>query len=292
MPHSLHSIRKTAIGLLTIAVFSCVLSSAQAAWTQRAGNWFTADTFTFYSTNHFIDANGRRIHQPRFAKQEWNNYVEYGWRDDVTLGANLFLQRLESDFLQYTPSGNSYLSGTKYNYGLADSEFFLRKRLWQGTLAKKGAVFSVQPLVKLPSFYYSGDDPRGGTDNFDAELRLQGGYNFSLLQQDHFATLNLGYRKRFGEWHDQIKADSTVGFTLNRHFSLLLQAFLTRRMEDNARAVISNATVNDYDLVKTQASLVYNLNRRTRIQIGSFHHLYARNTGDGQGFLLSLWREF
>lgn len=293
MPYLISIISRAAAGLSSAAVLFCQLTSpANAAWTQETGRWFTANTFTSYHTNQFIDGSGNAIRQPRFSKQEWNSYIEYGWHDDVTLGANVFLHGLAADYHSYNAVSNTLTSGSDKNYGLADSEFFLRKRFWQGTLAGNNAVFSVQPLVKLPSLYYSSDNPRAGTDNFDTELRLQGGYNFSLLNHDHFAILDVGYRKRFGEWRDQFKTDSTLGITLSNRTMLLLQSFFTSRTEGNTHVTLSNAAVNDYDLLKAQASVVYRINDRTRVQVGGFSHLYARNTGNGEGFLLSLWREF
>lgn len=284
--------RTAALPVMAAVCFFLFSSTSEAAWTRGKGQWFAADSLSTYRTTHFIDDDGNRIRQPRFGKQEWNAYLEYGWRDDVTVGANLFFHRLTADYARYHPTANTVVTGTDRNYGLADPELFLRKRLWQGQLLGKSAVLSVQPLLKAPGFYYYGGNPRSGTDTFDAELRLQGGINFSLLGHSHFATADLAYRKRFGQWRDQFRADTTLGFNLSSDFTLLMQNFVTRRVEGTARRSSTSAQVNDYDLVKSQASIVYRVNNTTRVQLGAFRHMYARNTGDGEGFLLSLWREF
>jgi hypothetical protein len=201
---------------------------------------------------------------------------------------------LEADYNQSTTLGNTTynLSGTAFNLGLADTEIFARKRLWQGRIAKNSAVFSLQPLLKLPSVYYAGGNPRSGTAYPDAELRLQGGYNFFMLNTHHFATLDLAYRKRFGQWHDQLKADATLGLNIHRNYTLLLQSFLTHRLNDYSPNNRTSAVINDYNLLKAQASIVYHLNTHTHVQLGGFNHVYARNTGDGYGFLMSVWRSF
>lgn len=287
-----HSIRTTASFLLAVSLCAVPLSGTQAAWTLDEGKWFAADSVSYYNTDHFIDDSGQHNRQPRFSKWEWNGYYEYGWQDDLTVGANLFLHRLSADYTRYTPTSPTATHGTDANYGLADTEFFVRQRLWQGKWMGNDAVLSLQPLVKLPSWYSEGGNPRSGTDNFDTELRLRGGYNFALLDRTHFATLDLAYRKRFGEWRDQFKSDVTLGFQLNDAFTLLLQSFITQRLEGTARDTFVSGVVNDYDLMKAQASLVYRLTPATRIQIGGFTHAYARNTGDGEGVLFSLWRDF
>lgn len=283
----------TVSSLLAVVLLLATLPfDAQAAWTQDKGKWFAANTVSHYNTNRFVDESGQRNRQPRFSKWEWNGYYEYGWQEDLTIGANLFLHRLSADYAHYTPSSPTAANGTEVNYGLADTEFFFRQRLWQGQWIGNDAVLSVQPLIKLPSWYNQGGNPRGGTDNFDTELRLRGGYNFSLFERTHFALLDLAYRKRFGEWRDQLKSDMTLGFQLNDSFTLLVQNFITQRLEGTARDTSVSGAVNDYDLLKAQVSLVYRLTPATRIQIGGFTHARARNTGDGEGVLLSLWREF
>jgi protein XagA len=292
MPCTRRTYKRTVVILALTAVFLVLPPPANAAWTREAGRWFSAHTLTTYRTNHFIDDNGTSLRQPAFAKQEWNGYFEYGWRDSVTVGANLFLHRLAADYRRYEATSPTIVHGTDENHGLADSEFFLRKRLWQGVAFGNQAVVSVQPLIKLPSLYEAGGDPRSGTEDFDAELRLQGGMNFDFLGRSHFSTVELAYRKRMGEWGDQYRVDATLGFTLTPQFTLLMQQFLTQRVDGSTRTVSGSGEVSDYDLTKAQISLVYRVNATTRLQLGGFRHIHARNTGDGEGMLLSLWKEF
>lgn len=281
----------TAAIFCMVAVLLCP-TSAHAAWTRKQGDAFGAETLSYYSTTHFIDNSGRSFRQPEFTKLELNSYYEYGWRDDVTLGANLFAHRLTSDAVTYSPTSPLPINETNENYGLADSEFFLRKRLWQGTFLDRPTVVSVQPLIKLPSLYSSSGNPRGGTDNFDAELRLQAGYNFPAFDRTHFATFDFAYRKRFGDWGDQFKADTTFGLNITDDFTVLIQSFLTQRVDETMSGSNNIAAVNDYDLLKTQISVIYRLTPSLRLQLGGYRHMQVRNTGDGKGYLLSIWRDF
>ena len=251
---------------------------AYAAWTRDQGDLFVAQTLSLYSTQHFIDDNGASISQPEFRKREWNGYGEYGWRDDLTLGANVFFHQLEAD----SPVG------TAINYGIADPEFFIRKRLWHN----EQTVISIQPLIKLPSFYHNPGNPRGGTDDMDGEIRLQGGYGFDYFSRHHYVTTDVGYRKRLGEWGDQLKLDATAGLSLTDSVTLMPQLFLTKRIGDANVGSFTSATVNDYDLLKGQLSVVWQATPSMAFQLGAFSHLYARHTGDGGGVIAGLWYHF
>lgn len=288
-------IPRTAVFLLGTAVFlwlNCATNPAQAAWTREKGSWFTAQTLTTYYTDRFVASNGIRSPQPNFRKLEWNSYAEYGWRRDTTLGMSLFAHRVETDRWQYNPTLTRIEHYSEQNYGLADSEFFLRQKLWNGKLRGLDTHFSLQPLVKLPSAYLDAGTPRGGTDSFDLEMRLQSGISFPLYDHHHFLAADIAYRKRGGAWRNQIKADVSLGLTLTDRVMLLSQFHLTERPNGTANPATSSATVNDYDLWKAQASLVLRLTETTRVQFGGYKHIYARNTGDGEGVLFSIWREF
>lgn len=272
---------------------SCLLllamaSPANAGWTRKAGEMFFSQSLSYYETYHFINDAGVKSRQPRFAKEEWNGYIEYGYTDDLTLGANLFFHRLESDFAFAIPSANLLVYGTIYNYGFADAELFARKRLWKND----NAVLSIQPILKLPSWYYYDIGPRGGTDNFDTELRLQYGLGFDAFDEHHHLKLEGGYRKRFGPWHDQWKLDATLGIALTSAITIMPQLFITQRAEGRTQNASTSAIVSDYDLIKGQLSFLYRINHRMTLQLGAFSHLRSRNTGDGQGIMTGVWYHF
>lgn len=286
MPQADSKTAKTAALIFSAAVFLCAIMAplpASAAWLRAKGEWFTAQTLYAYQTDEFFDVNGQRQSQPEFRKYEWNAYMEYGWSNNTTIGANLFLHQLENE---------TAADDTKRNTGLADSELFFRRTLWSGTIGELPTRLSVQPLIKLPSAYMDGGNPRSGTDNFDAELRLQYGVSFPAFNRWHFSSTDIAYRKRFGEWRDQLKIDSTIGLSLTDNWTVLGQLNLIQRVEGNSFTATSSATVNDYDLTKAQLSVVRRVDDKTRVQFGAYRHLYARNTGGGEVLLFSIWREF
>lgn len=264
-------------------------SSASAAWTQEVGHCFFSKSFGFYETTNFIRDNGKDQPQPRFTKYELNFYGECGWRDGVTLGINGFLQSLEAGFKESYPDLGFELSGTNSNYGLVDPEIFARIRLWE----QDGWTLAFQPMLKMPSFYLNGGNPRGGTDDFDIEPRLQLGYGFDAFGKHHYVRLDGGYRKRMGDWQDQWKLEATLGVALTENLTLMPQLFITERAEGKGGSFIASSGVNqEYDLTKGQISFIYQITPAVGVQIGGFTHLHARNTGDGDGVIAGLWYQF
>lgn len=287
--------RKQAIKKATLAkaawvafLLLSITQPAQAAWTQEKGKWFTSQQLSYFASSHFVDDQGRITRENEFRKYEWNSYAEYGWTDRTTLGVNLFLHQLEAD--DQNTSFSPARKFTRNNFGLADSEILLRHRLWQNE--SKSLVLSVQPLLKFPSAYEDNQQPLSGTDDFDAELRLQAGYAFTLFDLHHYVKLEGGYRKRFGEWRDQLKLDATLGLRLSGRVTVMPQLFLTQRAEGTGISTTSLGAANDYDLYKGQLSLLYDLTPQTTVQLGAFSHLHARNTGNGDGMLLGIWHRF
>lgn len=286
-----HLFSKAASSLL-LAVLPFLPSICHAGWTQDEGHWFTAQQAAYFQTSHFIRDDGRKVKRPEFRKYEYNSYFEYGWQDGTTIGANLFLQKLEADDEQFNVATTSLETFTRTNFGLGDSEIFLRQRLWEGAFFGNHAVFSIQPLIKFPVFYEDGEQPQSGTDAFDGELRLQGGYNFSFWDRQHFAKLEVGYRKRGGEWQDQLKMDATLGFSLGGGFTIMPQMFITQRTEGAGLSSQSLSAANDYDLTVGQVSILYDIAPATTLQLGVYSRLAAQNTSDGEGITCALWYRF
>lgn len=288
MLHVLHK----AVCTLLLAALSFLPFDGQAAWTQEEGKWFTSQQLNYFRTSHFVRDDGRRVKRPEFRKYELNSYAEYGWQEGTTIGANLFLQSLEADDEQFLPNSPNLESFTRKNFGLGDSEFFFRHRLWEGTIFGNPTVFSVQPLVKLPVFYESGDQPQSGTDAFDVELRLQGGYSFSLWERQHYATVEAGYRKRGGDWQDQWRLDATLGLALGGRFTFMQQIFITERAEGHGLSSQNLGSANDYDVTEGKLSLLFDVTSQTTLQLGVFSRLQAQNTSDGEGITLGIWHRF
>jgi len=248
------------------------------AWTQPQGHGQIILNGYYYTADKRFDNSGNTVALPQYNKYELNPYVEYGYTDFLTLGANLSLQAVSQE------SG----SGTLTNYGLGDSEFFARVRLWQ----KGGMVVSAMPLVKLPSPERASEQPKIGATHPDAALGIAGGYGFELFGQHHFADVAAMYRYRFGTPENQINFSTTLGIGITPRWTVLPQVFVTQRAETPTAATFTQSSGDDYDATKLQLSAAYAYSPTTTFQAGVFGDVDGKNTGIGRGVLLSVWRNF
>lgn len=259
------------------------------AWTVAPGKWEHYHDITYYSTDHYYDTQGNRRQQPRYSKFEMGNRLEHGLYDGLTVGGTLNFASVKGsqDFIFPSTSpftGPTTVTVRRWNLGIADPTLYARQRLWQNDTS----VLSTQATVKFPSTFRWNNLPRSGSDKFSGELRLLGGHNFAWNGQSHFSNLEVAYEWRPQNTGDLIHADATLGFHLTPQLMILPQIFSTWRAAGGDTRFTQ--TGNDsYDLVKGQLSAVTPIARNIYLQFGGFHHLYARNTGGGDGATLSLW---
>lgn len=263
--------------LCFIAVIS-ITDAYAGAWTQEKGRGQFVLNQTFYYANAYYDNNGKLRPKLLYRKYDLNPYVEYGLLDSVTVGGSLSLQYVQQELF----------GGRMYSYGLGDSEFFTRLRL----VRHGDFVFSAEPLVKLPSPQSSDRFPRLGSAYPDAALGAYAGYGFGSRYRPHFADLYLGYRWRFGEPHDQIRATATLGYSFSQRWMVMPQIFIIKRREAPPLSRFTQSAGDDYTLGKTQLSVVYKMNTGMSAQAGLFIHDAGTNTGAGGGMVVSLWRNF
>ncbi len=149
--------------LLTIFIPSYAYAGA---WTQNNGKGLIISNISYYSSSKYFDNSGKKRRTSNYSKYEINPYIEYGVRDWLTVGANLFAQRAS----QY----NSGLGRQQVNWGIGDSELFFRTRLWHDN----GFVISAEPMLKLPSMERQASQPQIGNNNYDSGVTLSAGYSF------------------------------------------------------------------------------------------------------------------
>ena len=266
---------------IIILLFCLISGIAYAgAWTQNSGKGLLISNFSYYSTNKYFDNSGKKQSLADYQKYEMNPYIEYGLRDDITIGANLFFQRA-SQYDSNTGIDNS-------NLGVGDSELFTRFRLWQGD----GKVFSVEPMVKLPSLESESAQPQIGNKNFDTGLTFSSGYGFKAWELDHFINLDAGYRHRFSTPNDQLKFAATAGVSITKKTMVLTQVFTTTRLASHNNPAFTQSSGDDYDLTKLQISAIYKLDDKVSMQIGAFSNVAGRNIGSGDGLTFSINKIF
>lgn len=252
-----------------------------AAWPLPKGNGQVFFNVTGYRAGGTFDSSGYRKpfqYDGRFRQYIVNPYFEYGLTKRMTLVGNLFFPSLT-----YTDQYNRFHSA-----GSGDMEFGVRYLL---TESEAGIAWSVQGMVKAPT-YSAARSPAPGNRQMDYEVRILAGRSFLLRS---FWNVEAGYRIRTAAPANQVRLDLTYGTTFKKRWMGLAQAFIIKSVEGGyyqANPTNNPNIVPSFDLYKTQLSLVYTINRKTRIQGGWTFDVYGRNVGAGNGFLASLWREF
>lgn len=266
---------------LPLVALSLIAAEAYAgAWTEPQNSSQIILTGSYYDTSTMFDNKAHKESQPEFSKYELNPYMEYGLRDDLTVGANLSLQAVHQE---------AYPGGTSQsNWGVGDSVLFLRQRLWQ----QNGFVVSAEPMIKIPAFESSTDQPKLGGSSADVGMGLSGGYGFTLLGLNDFADIDTEYRHRFGTPHDQANFAATLGVSVTPEWMIMPQSFFTYRLGFPKTPAFTNSSGDDYNLVKAQLSAVYKLSSDISLQGGGFWNVTGRNAGDGGGVLFAVWKRF
>ncbi len=254
--------------LLPTAAFA-----SPGAWLQPEGQGqLIVNTLAYRSSERFNE-NASRQNASRYTKVEVNPYAEYGLTDNITIGGSTFLQHVD------TSSGS--------NYGVGETELFARTPVW----TEEDYIVSIQPMVKLPGIR-ADDSPALGSRHPDVGISLISGTNFLLFDVPMFAESDTGVRYRFGEPKNQYRANVSVGAHVHPDVMVLAQSFATWRSVKGAFASFTQSTADDYDLVKTQLSTVYQYSPDLAFQAGIFADVYGKNTGAGQGALIAVWSTF
>jgi hypothetical protein len=256
-------------------IFALVYSQAYAgAWTQPKHSLFLSAGLGYYAADKFYDINGNSTDIPTYTKYDLNPYVEYGFSDNLTLGGSARLEYIDQSSQQ--------------NLGLGDSHLFARQRVYRSDFL----TLSLQPGVLIPRLYQSDDAPQVGSDSAAYELKALAGINFDAFDCTHYAGVDGGYRLRGGDEDDQFLLDLSLGSNISEGWTILAQNFNVISSDLPNLAASSITAENDYTLSKIQLSVVNELTPATSLQVGGYMDVYSRNTGKGQGALISIWRTF
>lgn len=258
------------------ALFLFVGAQAHAgAWTMPKGEGLFIGQATYFTSEHFFDLDGKKIDQPTFRKFELQPYAEYGVTDWLTAGGSAYLHSVDQS--------------ARYNAGIGDPELWARLRLHT---FGNGDVLSIQPLVKLPSYYADDDIPRGGSRSTDLELSVLYGTNWQLLDFTGYTDTRLGYRVRSRGLNDQYRIDQSFGVNVTDHLLLIpaFRAVIASKYDESA--VFAQDGEQDYDAAKIELTAMYKFDDRRWIHATMFEHVAGAFTGDGRGFMLGFAEPF
>ncbi len=243
------------------------------AWLQPEGHGLGIMQAAYFTGNEFFDRQGELQPQSRFTKYEIQPYGEYGLTDTITIGGTAFLHHVEQ--------------GGSDNFGLGDPEIFLRTRLWDD--GKN--IVSLQPLIKLPSFYDKATAPRGGSRSIDGELSLLYGRNLPILSDTDYIDTRIGYRWRSRGLSPQWRADAAFGTNIGEHWQVI-PAIRAVYASDIDTGAFSEDGEQDYRLLKTDITTIYRLDEQRWLQLTLANHLLGENAGAGYGIALGYAEKF
>ena len=204
-----------------------------------------------------------------FQRLSTDNYIEFGLGKSTTIGGKLI----------YGTGWLTSSTGVVSTIGLSEYEVFAQRQL----LRTPKHALSLQLTAGVPA---RSGRPDISPDKADVEFSALYGRDIIARPVKIFATLETGYRRKFGDGADQIRTDALIGIEPSDRFLVLIEAFSTTSM--------GNATDMgaDYDVVKVQPSAVFRLTKRWSLQGGVSHEAFGRNLALGDTFFLSLWSKF
>jgi protein XagA len=250
-------------------------------WTQDAQHGQIIVSASYFETSHVFSSDGQIQpfgYRGRFQQIQLNPYFEYGLTSGTTLVVNSWAQHLH-----YADQYHDYNS-----IGMGDVEVALRRRL--NSLASPWAV-SGQVLILFPA-YSATTTPAPGNHQEDFEGRALVGRNLSW--RNAYWDAEAAYRYRTGAPADQFRAEAAAGFNAFARAQFIGQFYVIKSMQ-NGTPLTPNGNPNaqsDFDLYKSEISLVYRIHPRTKLQAGWIDAFSGRNTGHGNAALIALWRSF
>jgi hypothetical protein len=280
----LRSVIRCALAIICLIVAGSVLGSRPAyagAWTQDAQHGQLIVSAAYFETARVFSSGGQI--QPfgyggRFQQIQINPYIEYGLTSRNTLVVNFWAQHLN-----YTDHYHNFNS-----IGVGDVEAALRRRL--NSFASPWVV-SGQVLILFPA-YSATTTPAPGNHQEDFEGRVLVGR--PIPWRHAYWDAEAAYRFRTGAPADQFRGEAAAGFNAFARTKLIGQFYAIKSMQNGA-PLTPNGNPNaqsDFDLYKSEISLVYQVHPRTRIQAGWVDAFSGRNTGHGSAAVIALWRSF
>ena len=252
-----------------LALATSIAGASAGAWTLPRGHWqvFTATTQSQASTS--FDAHGRASVPTTFSKLLFQNCLEYGLTNAITLFVTpaYVMARVQTPTVPLTVANN-----TSFEAG-ARAMLFARhgKLSLQASYKTAGAFdFSVSA---------------GRASGRQIELRLLYGTSFKLFGRDGFADIQLAQRWIAHPRPNETPLDITAGLWLSKNTMLMAQSFNIVSAGDAV------APYTYYRTHKLELSIVNKLSRHWSLQFGAFYSPAGQNALVEKGISVSLWTQ-
>ena len=265
------------------------------AWTQSQGGFYFKMAGLAFRSQEYLNTDGERLDRveapstEELSDRNVSAYLEYGLRDHLTLVASLPYKRLVFEKTDVRVFKSDLVDTTiirehpdETRSGLADLELRLRWRLLLDP-----AVVSLAAGGKFPMGYKMRPDSFVplGTGESDGEVRLLVGK--SLYPLPAYVTGTLGYRRRGGDFGDELFHGLEAGYSYNR---LLVKGVVEgiQTLGDCGAMGEGGGLIGDQNNIKLSPGLIWSFNDRLEISADLFHIASGCNTAAGTTYALGL----
>ncbi len=238
-------------------------------WTLEKGQGQLITSIIYSHAGQTFDNDGDAAPAPDYDQLMAFFLTEYGITDDLTLVANPGVRRIK-------------IEGVGTSTGLAPSEFGLRYRLFHDDRS----VISAQVSGFTPGSTRSVKIAQIGTNDWQADARLEAGTSFKLGKADAFASAEAGYRLRTGAPPNEFHLDGAVGVRASKRVLLIANSFNTI---SNGRG---SAGYSAYRYSNLYAGTVVDLNPALSLQFGGLATVAGRNALRERGLYTGFWLKF
>lgn len=246
------------------ALFLFAVRPAGASpWNRADGAVFVASRFDYFWSTTPVSS---------YSRYGSDAYAEFGITPRWMLAGKVYYGTATSN------SGLGQFTRTRFG----ESELSIQRQILRGpraaTAVSVGGAWSDRLANGSRAAFV---DP-----GFDIDVRALHGREVIARPIRVFSVAEVAYRRRFGDAADQARADVLIG--LEPASRLLFMA--------EARTQISlgneRADGDDFDVVKTRASIVWRASRKWRIVAGAEKEFFARGVTPGTAVILGMWSEF
>lgn len=245
------------------AVWCAVAPAAASPWNRADGGVFVANRIDYFRSSTPVSQYGR---------VDSDSYVEWGVTDRWMAGGKAVF-------------GTAFVTdadGARTVSGFGESDIFVQRQLQRG----EHSATSIRLAGVWSGDVTDGARPGEQAGGFDIDLRALHGRDVMLDPFKIFIAAEAGYRHRLSGAADQARAEFLVGLEPSRRLLILLEAQSIISLRNNRPGL------DDFDLVKAQASLVWRATKRWSLVAGYRTEFAARNIEPGDAFTFGFWSEF
>jgi len=260
------------------------------AWVNKVGESTLIHNFYYWQFSEYRNSKGITVNTTDFTKYEYKPFYEYGMADGYSIGFSPSFQSIAEDFVVPVTTEDK-------NEALATIDIFAKARIYQND--EYGFAAAIIPMLELAGIYEEEDSPFFGKKESFFGVALSVGKNIYSIKNNYgFVNLEIGYRGRFtdafgSDGGGAVKSELIASFPTGSTHNVVIAANHTKSTTGYTSGAASFLQRYGYDATQIEVrDKVKLFDGAIDVEFGYMHQLYARNTGIGSGFKLSVSHRF